>query len=110
MTDDLDKRSSELGERLARRAEADGRVGKAETSSKAGMAQAMKLSSEFIAAIIVGVGLGWGIDHLAGTSPFGLIIFLILGFAAGVVNVMRATGSLAPARGTKERETFDREG
>ena len=110
MADDLEKRSSQLGDKLARRAETTRQGEIADASSRSGMAQAMKLSSEFVAAIIVGTGLGWGIDHLAGTSPFGLIVFLILGFAAGVVNVMRATGSLAPARGTRERETFDREG
>jgi ATP synthase protein I len=32
------------------------------------------------------------LDRLIGTSPFGLIVFLLLGFAAGVVNVMRAAG------------------
>ena len=40
----------------------------------------MKLSSEFIAGVAVGAGLGWGIDRLAGTSPWGLIVFLLLGF------------------------------
>lgn len=61
-----------------------------ETSSSAGYGQAMRLSSEFIAGILVGAGVGWGIDYLAGTSPWGLIVFLMLGFAAGVLNVMRA--------------------
>ena len=34
--------------------------------------------------------LGWGLDRLAGTSPWGLIGFLLLGFCAGVLNVVRA--------------------
>ena len=63
----------------------------------AGYGQALKLSSEFIAGIGVGVGLGWVVDHLAGTSPWGLIIFLLLGFGAGVLNVLRSAGVVADA-------------
>lgn len=63
----------------------------------AGFGQALKLSSEFIAGIVVGAGLGWLIDRIAGTSPWGLIIFLLLGFAAGVLNVLRSAGLVAEA-------------
>jgi len=42
--------------------------------------------------VVVGAGLGWGIDRLLGVGPWGLIVFLLLGFAAGVLNVMRAAG------------------
>lgn len=50
----------------------------------------MRLSSEFIAGILVGCGLGWLIDRTFDTSPWGLIVFLMLGFAAGVLNVLRS--------------------
>jgi len=63
-----------------------------------GLAQALRLSSEFVAGTIVGVGLGWGFDHFLGTSPWGLIVFTLLGFSAGVLNMMRAVG-LAPSLG-----------
>jgi ATP synthase protein I len=56
------------------------------------MARGLRLSSELVAAVLVGAGLGWLIDHWLGISPWGLIVFLLLGFAAGVVNVMRAAG------------------
>ncbi len=55
----------------------------------------MKLSSEFIAGVVVGAALGWFIDRFAGTSPWGLIVFLLLGFAAGVLNVLRSAGKVA---------------
>ena len=64
--------------------------------SGAGYAQALKLSSEFIAGVLVGVGLGWFCDQWLGTGPFGLIVFLLLGFAAGVLNVLRSVGAVAP--------------
>ena len=40
----------------------------------------------------VGALLGWMLDRWLGISPWGLIVFLMLGFAAGVLNVMRAAG------------------
>jgi len=47
--------------------------------------------------VLVGAGLGWLLDRWLGTTPWGLIVFLLLGFAAGVLNVMRAAG-VAPQR------------
>jgi ATP synthase protein I len=67
----------------------------ARSSSAAGFAQALRLSSEFIAGVLVGAGIGWLIDNLAGTSPWGLIVFLLLGFVAGVLNVLRSAGLVA---------------
>ncbi|MGB8817967.1 MAG: AtpZ/AtpI family protein [Rhizobiaceae bacterium] len=63
-----------------------------------GAAFAFKLSSEFIAAILVGTFIGWLIDKVAGTGPWGLIIFLMLGFAAGILNVLRSAGLIAVAK------------
>lgn len=69
----------------------------AKSSTAHGMAQALKLSSEFIAGVAVGAGLGWFVDYLFGTSPWGLIVLLLLGFAAGVLNVLRGAGMVSPA-------------
>jgi F0F1-type ATP synthase assembly protein I len=59
------------------------------------MAVGLRLSSELVAGVLVGAALGWGFDRLLSTSPWGLIVFLLLGFVAGVVNVMRAAGVMA---------------
>jgi ATP synthase protein I len=53
------------------------------------MALAIRILSEFVAAVIVGTLIGWGIDRAAGTSPAFLIIFLLMGAAAGFWNVYR---------------------
>jgi ATP synthase protein I len=60
-----------------------------------GMAMGFRLSSELVAGVLVGAALGWGFDRLLSTSPWGLIVFLLLGFTAGVINVMRAAGVMA---------------
>ena len=48
-----------------------------------------KISTEIIAALIVGVGIGLIVDNYFNTKPFGLIIFFIFGSLAGFLNVYR---------------------
>jgi ATP synthase protein I len=50
------------------------------------------LSTELVAGVLVGAAIGWLLDRWLGISPWGMIVFLLLGFAAGVLNVMRAAG------------------
>lgn len=93
---ELDRRLRDLDSALAQRRpapEAEERPNA--TGGSAGFGNALRLSSEFIAAIVVGTGLGWFIDSLAGTSPIGLIVMLLIGFAAGVLNVLRAAGQVS---------------
>ncbi|APO66612.1 AtpZ/AtpI family protein [Rhizobium mongolense] len=94
----LEKRRAQLGAKLkAKRIDAgedEANEARAEVSRK-GYAEAMKLSSEFISAIVVGALLGYLLDRFVGTAPWGLIVLLLLGFCAGVLNVLRAAGKVA---------------
>jgi ATP synthase protein I len=57
----------------------------------AGLGQAVRIGTELLAALIVGGGLGWTVDvYLLGSDPWGLVVGLILGAAAGVRNAYRA--------------------
>ncbi|MEQ1951042.1 AtpZ/AtpI family protein [Mesorhizobium yinganensis] len=108
---DLERRRRKLEASLAAKGHGEGGgEGKARQSSVTGYGQALKLSSEFIAGVAVGAGLGWLVDKLAGTSPWGLIVLLLLGFGAGVLNVMRSAGMVADAgiRVPKRPEDGDR--
>lgn len=101
--DELERRTRELEAVLAtKRTRASAEVEGSRSGSAAGYGKALKLSSEFIAGIAVGAGLGWVIDRWAGTSPWGLIIFLMLGFGAGVLNVARSAGVVAEFGQAKE--------
>lgn len=71
-------------------------------SSPSALGRAFRMSSEFVAGVIAGVGLGWLFDRGLGTSPWGMIVFLLLGFAAGVYNVMRSSGFLGQPSGTPD--------
>lgn len=61
----------------------------------AGFARAMRMSGEFVGGVVAGALIGWLVDWLAGTSPWGMIVFLLLGFAAGIFNVLRSAGLMA---------------
>lgn len=96
MDPELDKRRQQLENNLEKHRVKDAKLAEhSNTSGIGGVAQAFKISSEFIAGIVVGGGLGWGIDYFFGTSPWGLIVFLLLGFCAGILNVLRASGRIA---------------
>lgn len=68
----------------------------------------MRASTEFVAGIVVGCGIGWVIDRGLGTSPWGLIVFLLLGFVAGVFNVLRSAGLPAPRARVGDADGPDR--
>ena len=93
----LSARLQRLNERLAR--DQAGRSsespGEDRATTASGYARGFRLSSELVAGVLVGAGLGWLIDRWLGISPWGLMIFLLLGFAAGVLNVMRTAGVVA---------------
>ena len=61
------------------------------------MARGFRLSSELVAGVVVGALMGWGFDKLLSTSPWGMIVFVLIGFVAGVLNVIRSAG-VAPDR------------
>jgi len=64
----------------------------------AGYARGYRLVSEFVAGTLVGALVGYGIDWLFGTLPFGLIVFVLLGFGAGMLNMARAANRVPPAQ------------
>jgi ATP synthase protein I len=89
----FEKRISELGDRLGKvrsqrdseqRADAD-----AEMRGR-GMAYGMRMAAELVAAVIVGGVIGWSLDWVLGSRPWLFLLFFLLGFAAGVLNVMRS--------------------
>ena len=96
----------------------DNRASKDASQDTSGMARGMRIGTEFVAAILVGAGVGYLIDLGLGTSPWGALIMLLVGFAAGILNVTRvvtemnaasspALGSLPGASAEGERHNDD---
>ena len=88
----LDHRLSEIRDSRKLRTDQSG-IESGDTAARtSAMALGFRLSSELVAGVVVGAAIGWGVDRWLSTTPFGLIVFLLLGFTAGVVNVVRSAG------------------
>ena len=67
----------------------DNRASADNSREMTGLARGMRIGTEFIAAIVVGTLIGYFIDLGLGSSPWGMLIMLLVGFAAGIRNVTR---------------------
>ena len=101
---ELRRRLDELTRGLdARRARdsAETAAKSAQDGSMAEAGRAMSLGFRAITELVVGLGVGaavgWGLDRLIGTLPLFMILFLFLGMAAGVWNVMRIARTMNSA-------------
>jgi ATP synthase protein I len=55
-----------------------------------GMAYGMRMAAELVAAVVVGGIIGWGLDWVLGSKPWLFLLFFLLGFVAGIINVLRS--------------------
>jgi ATP synthase protein I len=91
------KRAAELGKRLDQvkeRRELAEKKGRRPTSDTSGMAQAIKVAAELVVGVGVGAFIGWWLDRQLATAPWLMVLFLVLGFAAGLLNVVRSARRL----------------
>ena len=88
----LDHRLSEIRDSRKIRTDQPGTESGDGAARASAMALGFRLSSELVAGVVVGAAIGWGFDRLLSTSPFGFIVLMLLGFVAGVVNVVRSAG------------------
>ena len=88
----LDHRLSEIRDSRKLRTDQSGTESGDTAARTSAMALGLRLSSELVAGVVVGAAIGWGVDRWLSTTPFGLMVFLLLGFTAGVVNVVRSAG------------------
>lgn len=97
MTDPADKRRlAELEARINQVKEADKPTPKVEDHhSQAQLAWRMVV--ELVSGIVIGFGIGYGLDTLFGTIPIFLVLFVLLGFAAGVRVMLRSVNELQEA-------------
>ncbi len=63
------------------------------------MAIAVRAVTELVVSVLVGGAIGWALDRWLNTSPVLLLIFFVLGFAAGIRNVVRATSQMPGGEG-----------
>jgi len=51
---------------------------------------AFKISTELVAAVVVGSTIGFILDNWFGTKPLLIICFFIVGVVSGIINVIRS--------------------
>lgn len=109
--DDLGRRLNDL----ERRAEATGTIPRKSTAEpNSALGSAFKLSTEFLAALMVGGGIGWLLDDALDTRPALLLTGLVFGIAAGFYGVFRTARRMqaedaekakaAPALATRDED------
>jgi ATP synthase protein I len=92
----LSARFQRLGERLGQttpRKPPATTTPRSSTNASA-MARGLRLSTELVAGVVVGGVIGWFLDRWLGISPWAFIVFVLFGFAAGLLNLMRSAGIL----------------
>ncbi len=65
-----------------------------EQSSSSNIGVAFKLSTEMVAAVIVGTIIGFILDNWFGTKPWLILIFFFVGVIAGILNVIRSAKNM----------------
>ena len=59
-------------------------------SNAASFGKALKISTELVAAVVVGSTIGFLLDNWFGTKPLLIICFFFIGVAAGILNVFKS--------------------
>ena len=67
-------------------------ISKQSPSSNLGIA--FKMSTEMVAAVVVGTIIGFILDNWFGTKPWLILIFFFVGVIAGILNVVRSAKSM----------------
>ena len=63
-------------------------------SNATSLGRAFKISTELVAAVVVGTTLGFILDSWFDTKPWLIICFFFIGVAAGILNVIRSAKSM----------------
>jgi ATP synthase protein I len=97
--DDLKSLSERLDKARRNREGAAPGDGKRNALDGSAMGLGFRIGLELVVAVVFGLGVGWAFDRFLGTKPWGLIVFLLLGIAAGMFNVFRAMKGMGSAVG-----------
>jgi ATP synthase protein I len=105
---DLDAKLREARDRQERRG---GKSRQRQAQDMSGVGLALRLGVDFVSGVVVGVGIGLLLDWWMGSSPAMLIVFFLLGAAAGTFNVFRTASGQGGAVGYRQaREAATKDG
>ncbi len=64
---------------------------------------AWRMVIELVVGMLLGLAIGYGLDAVFGTRPIFLVVFALLGFAAGVRTMLRTASEVQSGRGEAAR-------
>lgn len=67
--------------------------------SSNGLALAGRVTTELVAGLVVGTGIGWALDQWLDTTPMLMVVMFFIGAAAGMMNIWRALTGRGMAAG-----------
>jgi len=112
MSDDRSDTSSaqtgEFDERLRRAREAYAEKTRPIPSRGSAMGMAFRIATDLVVSVAVGTGIGYGLDYLLGTKPWLMLVFFMLGSAAGVMNVIRIANATADSARIQDADKLPR--
>lgn len=98
--DDLDERLSQFRDE---RDVATGRTRKSDSANN-GLGFALRIGTELVAALVIGVGFGLLLDNWLETKPWFMLAGFLLGSAAGMFNVYRVVQNQGGAVGYRQQD------
>ncbi len=85
---EIDKRLDEARARITPKPTVDPRVrGQA-------MGQGLRIAVDLVVGVAIGGFVGWCLDRYFGTAPWWMVVFLMLGFTASMMNIIRTARKL----------------
>lgn len=98
----LDELDARLRAAKAKQVERAGKTG--QVSRGSGISFAFRIGVDLVAGVVVGAGIGLGLDYWLGTKPWFMILFFFLGAGAGMLNVYRTVMGLGHTIGYKQED------
>ena len=100
-TDDLHRRLKVAKDRRAARSK---KRSAAASYAGSGMGVGVKVGVDLVVGVGVGAGIGWSLDWWLGTEPWLLALFIIFGFVAGLMNVIRTANQSFKSSPTDDKD------
>lgn len=66
---------------------------------------AWRMVIELVSGMLLGLAIGFGLDYLFGTQPIFLVVFVLLGFTAGVRTMLKTAQTMHSGHDTQPADT-----
>lgn len=87
--------------------ELSGKIYGYNSSDASALGKALRVGTEIVSAILVGLLLGYWVDKIFNIAPFGMVFMVFLGFIASILNIYRLEQDLLDRRSSPINEDKD---